>query len=373
MCEHLKGNHSTFEVCRLNDENIDDEIMRQIARSLRFNVYLQCLQLNNNYITDEGVKELCRAIRGHPTLHTIRLGNNYLSDVCTNAFSALMEKNHVLRDLNLTNKWPSMHAHDDPLSATKACHPFISSAGAEKLANMLARGCSLTALSLHDQRILDTGAIAIFLALPKSNLLKLNIGSNQISDAVSGAIGTCLSSSACSLIELIMDGNYFGDAVAEEISRCFATNQKLITLDITDNRITDPGMRALASGVLKNRALGALLVRGNPGDIKVVEEAMKRKESKAPGSALVTPRSGPSTPIASSRSILSSPDAKSQLQRQLLMTPKSSLNSTTASDGYADAENEAKLKKMKERRLDRIKANNRRFNVSICEFHQIFS
>jgi hypothetical protein len=363
MCEHLKGNHSTFEICRLNDENIDDELVSQIARSLRFNVYLQCLQLNNNRITDEGVKELCRAIRGHPTLHTIRLGNNYLSDVSVNAFSALMEKNHVLRDLNLTNKWPPKHKDDDPLAATKAFHPFISSSGADKLASMLTRGCSLTALSLHDQRILDAGAIAIFHSLPKSKLLKLNIGSNQISDAASGALGACLSDPSCTLIELIMDGNNLADASAQELSLCFATNETLVTLDLTSNRINSPGMQALASGLLRNRALGALLVRGNPGDTNAVEKAMELRDSMAPGSAIPTSRSGASTPMASSGLPPTSPGAKSPLQRQLLMTPNC-LPKSAVPDGLVCIDDEVKIKKMRERRLERIQANNRRFNVS---------
>lgn len=372
MCDHIKGNHSTFEICRLNDQNIDDELMCQIARSLRFNVYMQCLQLNNNYITDEGVKELCRAIRGHPTLHTIRLGNNYLSDISVNAFVALMEKNKVLRELNLTNKWQPMGPSERNGGTTsKSLHPCISSAGAEKLASIFSMGCSLTALSLHDQRIGTSGAVSLFEALPKSMLLKLNIGCNQISDNVSAAIKICFSDPTCHLMELIMHGNELGDTVAASFSHCFAINKKLTTLDLSSNRIGGSGMQALASALLNNLTLAAFIVRGNPGDCAAVDEMMLIRDSRAVGSVVGTPRSGATTPMASSRNLFASSyspggeagRSKSPSQRQLLMSPKAQDVESAAEDSI-DPENEAKMKKMKERRLERIQANNRRFNVS---------
>lgn len=280
ICKRVKRNEGTMISCRLSSELMDDELVIRLCSSLRENTCLEKLMLHDNSITDKAILPLCRAIRVHPSLNSLWLGANQLSDQSAEYLSALVEKNNVIKDLNLSNKWPVARW----LDTEKLDHPHISEIGAIKFASALANCCGLTSLSLHDQRVRDRGAVALFEAIPHSSLVLLNVGKNEITDDACAAISSCLAAYCCPLREIFLDHNNIGNNGAVLISHGLSNNIGLFTLDLTANNIAEQGIEALYETLCINETMEAVMVRHNKYPGEVIESLMtERKQEREKG------------------------------------------------------------------------------------------
>ena len=231
--------------------------------------------LHDNSITDKALWPLCKAVRRHPSLNAIWIGKNQISDEGAAILALLIEKNHMIKELNLSNKWPQLRW----LKTEHRDHPHVSYIGASKIASALATCAGLTSLSLHDQYIQDRGAIALFAAIPESNLVTLHIGKNEITDKCCSELSKCLTATFCPLRELFLDHNEIGDSGAVMIGRSLARNSRLYTLDLNSNRLGEQGMEALYESLFANSVLEALMVRNNMYSSDAVDSLMAERKS----------------------------------------------------------------------------------------------
>lgn len=156
-----------------------------------------------------GVHEISLAARWHPSLHTIWLGGNQLTDECTKSICLLLKVNFVVKDINLSNKWPR-HTWT---GANVDVFPHISAVGAQLLADRISRGCSLTSLTLADQRVRDEGAEDLFKSLRGSRLRCLNLMANELTDGCCEVLKACLTCDQ-HLEKLVVSKNHFTDTGA---------------------------------------------------------------------------------------------------------------------------------------------------------------
>lgn len=274
ICKRVKRNEGTMISCRLSSELMDDELVIRLCSALRENSCLQKLMLHDNAITDKAILPLCRALRLHPSVNAIWLGANQLSDTAAEHLSNLLSKNNVVKDINLSNKWPIPRW----LDTEKLDHPHISHIGAAHFASALANCCGLTSLSLHDQRVRDVGAAALFAAIPSSNLVLLNLGKNEITDEACTELSTCLSAHYCPLRELFLDHNQIGNKGAVIISRGLTNNSSLFTLDLNSNRVGEQGIEALYEILCVNETIEALMIRNNEYSGDVIESHLAERK-----------------------------------------------------------------------------------------------
>jgi hypothetical protein len=171
VCADLKRDKFALVRARLNGLRIQDDMASLLARGLEKNTHLQQLMLHDNVITDVGVDAICMALRWHPVLRTLWLGVNSFTDVGARHLAALLSRNRVIKELNISTKWPQNLSTSSTTTSAHALHPHITHIGASYIAKELgATPCggplsSLTSLSLAHQRVRDLGAIALFEAI----------------------------------------------------------------------------------------------------------------------------------------------------------------------------------------------------------------
>ncbi len=255
ICSRLKRNDGLLVRARLNSEDIDDQLVSQLAKSMKHNIYLQHLMLHDNAITDIGVNELTQGARWHPSLHTLWLGANQISDLGARYVSDLCRRNHNIKIVNISNRWPKGGNKDD---VRTALHPHITSIGAECFAKSLRKCCGLTSLCLADQRVRDVGASAIYEALKVCNIRNLSLKGNEITDASCSMLRICLEGNP-RLEKLDISKNAIGDKGTAEIALGLCKNTILQALNLANNVIDIEGMNRLCECTVKNHTLSTLL------------------------------------------------------------------------------------------------------------------
>jgi Ran GTPase-activating protein (RanGAP) involved in mRNA processing and transport len=255
ICSRLKRNDGLMVRARLNSEDIDDQLATQLAKSMRHNIYLQHLMLHDNAITDVGVNELTQGARWHPSLHTLWLGANQISDLGARYISDLCRRNHNIKIVNISNRWPKGGDKDD---VRTALHPHITYIGAECFAKSLRKCCGLTSLCLADQRVRDVGASALYEALKVSNIRNLSLKGNEITDASCAMLRVCLEGNP-KLEKLDISKNNIGDKGAAEIAIGLCKNTILQALNLAHNMIDIEGMNRLCECTVSNHTLSTLL------------------------------------------------------------------------------------------------------------------
>jgi len=131
--KRLLRNDGGLVRCRLNCEEIDDDMLKLLTDVLPKNIYLQHLILHDNAITDKGVEQLAIATRFHPSIHTIWLGGNQISDYGAAHLATLIGLNFNVKDLNLSNRWP----RETWSRREEVMHPHVTVHGAESFATQL--------------------------------------------------------------------------------------------------------------------------------------------------------------------------------------------------------------------------------------------
>lgn len=258
LCKRLKRNDGGTVKVRLASCGIDDDIIKRISDCLLNNTFLQFLILHNNAITDVGVGHLLYALRRHISVHTLWLGGNLISDKGAEALATLVGANSHIKDLILSNKWPT----ERWTNLLTDMHPHITSIGAAYFADKLRQGCGLTSLSLADQRILDEGAKLLFQALKPSQLLSLNLSANKLTNECCNYAKVSLVGSP-SLEKLVLSHNSISDRGAVLISQGIANNHHLKLLDVSFNQIDGAGMKALFVGVGMSASIRSVCTTGN--------------------------------------------------------------------------------------------------------------
>eukprot|EP01039_Chlorochromonas_danica_P011098 gene11098-12361_t len=167
ITERIKADDASLIQVKLSNEGVDDFVLHQICSGLTFNTHLQYLILHNNYITDKGVKRLCGVLACHPRCHTLWLSANKVSDIGMRCLANLLQKNHQLRELNLSNRWPSQVWAQKEFEV----HPH----------NALSLNPVLEKLVLSKNQIADNGAVAIAEGIKVNHFLQtLDLSDNRI-------------------------------------------------------------------------------------------------------------------------------------------------------------------------------------------------
>ncbi|KAK3527862.1 hypothetical protein QTP86_009418 [Hemibagrus guttatus] len=221
------------------------------------------LSLRNNNISDEGVRKLVEKGVHWECFKKLALFNNNLTDDCTKDFAQLLQTKNNFLALRLGNN-------------------NITSQGAEQLAEGLRCNTSLKYLGLWGNKIGDKGAEALADALKESTTL-IWLSSSGVSSRFSGFLLQS-KDTHCRLIgifklcikpllslffdwvtrKMTFEGHYLGFSFLENnVVMCLCASVWKFIRSLADNRVGNPGARALAELVKRSTTLEGLWLNQN--------------------------------------------------------------------------------------------------------------
>ena len=131
------------------------------------------------------------------------------------------------------------------------CH--ITQTGARQICKVLKNElCDVTSLNLCSCSMADECVVTIAESLPATNVTKLSLYSNKITDADVASLSQALQTAACQVTTLDLNENQITDAGVASLSQALQTAACQVTeLDLSENRITDAGVASLSQALQK--------------------------------------------------------------------------------------------------------------------------
>ena len=129
------------------------------------------------------------------------------------------------------------------------CH--ITQTGVRQIFKVLKNElCNVTSLSLCSCSMADECVVTIAESLPSTNVTKLSLHSNKITDAGVASVSQALQTVACQVTTLHLNENQITDAGVASLSQALQTAACQVTkLDLSENQITDAGVASLSQAL----------------------------------------------------------------------------------------------------------------------------
>jgi Ran GTPase-activating protein (RanGAP) involved in mRNA processing and transport len=271
----------SLQACQLGNEGLD----QLCPVLLQGNPPLEHVNLSGNGITDTGAVALALAIRYHPTLRELLLAWNGISDIGTTALAQAVNTTRLqILDLAgvIEGRGGGSRAsflRTDQLQQG-VCN--IGDAGCESLAQSLAFGssgssgnssgssgssgsCSLESLTLSRQhRITKTGIAALSSGLVHCRYLKhLELQRIPVDDDGAVALASALALPSSVLITLELTINKISNRGAKALATSLACNKTLENLGLNQSAIGLEGLKALEAAAAVNTTLHRLELYGH--------------------------------------------------------------------------------------------------------------
>ena len=243
----------------LSNNSIGINGMKAFANSLRNCTKLTYLDLSKNLIDHEGAVTLADGLKVCTRISSLNLSNNSMGDAGVKEFAY-----HTLR-INSTS-----------LTLLDLSSNSIGFNGIRTLADALKYCTNLTSLDLSGNLIGDDGTKALASVLKgRSNLLSLKIHRNDINgfNAVADIIKKC-----SKMHTLEIGPSDFASGI-KPLSQCLKKCSDLKILSLRQACIGQEGIKSLAKGLKKSKALSEIDVHGNDigdgGGIKAIASMLK--------------------------------------------------------------------------------------------------
>ena len=129
------------------------------------------------------------------------------------------------------------------------CH--ITQTGVRQICKVLNNElCNVTSLSLCSCSMADECVVTIAESLPSTNVTKLSLYSNKITDAGVASLSQALQTAACQVTTLDLSENQITDAGVASLCQALQTAAcQVTTLDLSRNQITDTGVASLCQAL----------------------------------------------------------------------------------------------------------------------------
>ena len=129
------------------------------------------------------------------------------------------------------------------------CH--ITQTGVRQICNVLKNElCNVTSLSLCSCSMADECVVTIAESLPSTNVTKLSLYSNKITDAGVASLSQALQTAACQVTTLSLSESQITDAGVASLSQALQTAAcQVTTLNLSENQITDAGVASLSQAL----------------------------------------------------------------------------------------------------------------------------
>ena len=184
----------------INHNWICNEAADNIAAVLSQNTYLNELYLANNYIEASDIIVLCKGMSKISDLTHLDMSCNKITDEAAHDIAALLSHNPELKELDLSNNLMQatgatriFNVIIANLNKMNICNNVITDEAADAMANFLSQSSKLKEFDVSYNYIRAVGAVKIFQAIKRSNVSKLNMSNNMITDDATHDITAALS------------------------------------------------------------------------------------------------------------------------------------------------------------------------------------
>lgn len=228
---------------------LGDNLLLLLADSLPS--HTSHLLIQDNRLTDQGIVKLLQVIENSKLqLETLDLSENHIRKLGADELCKFIQQAKSLVKLSLRN----MNITDS--IARSICQTFhqVSS--------------NLISLNLSDNKIEDSGAIAIAGAIKETHLTELDLSWNSIKHIGAIAIADVIQESN-DIQSLDLSWNAIGTTsdqqrnVAKAISDMLERNSSLTHLDLSHNQLNTIDCTSISEGLSKNHSLLGLHMTGN--------------------------------------------------------------------------------------------------------------
>ena len=213
------------------------EAVDSIVVVLSQNVHLEKLYLANNYLEDSGIIALCEGMRNISHLTHLDMSCNKITDEAALVIATFLFHNSTLTELDLSNNLiqatgakmiiNELTVHPN-LNKMNICKNAITDEAADAMANFLSQSTKLKEFDVSYNYIQTVGAVKIFQAIKSSNLSKLKMNNNLITDDATHDIIAVLST-ATKLKEIdLKDNKMIHFAIHNLPKDCISEATKLI-------------------------------------------------------------------------------------------------------------------------------------------------
>ncbi|XDV53588.1 hypothetical protein PO909_022058 [Leuciscus waleckii] len=219
---------------RLRSCDISDEDYAVLSLALRSNPSLRELDLSGNNITESKLKKISPLLE-HPQCKLQKLvERDYFSDGGCTVLSSALRSNPCLRELDLSEN-------------------NFGDLGVKVISSLLADPqCKLEKLELRSCWIWDGGCADLSSALRSNpSLRELDLSGNNFGNAGVKQLSDLLADQQCKLEKLGLRSCNISDEACADLSSALRSNLSLRELGLSENKITDSGMKQL-SDLLKH-------------------------------------------------------------------------------------------------------------------------
>jgi Ran GTPase-activating protein (RanGAP) involved in mRNA processing and transport len=242
ICQKLINNDTSFQVVELLHPRIDDVFARVLAQALSENNTVTTFILSCYALVDDGAYSIGNVLGCNMFIRKLQLRDlRNAREICT--FFKLLQQNTVVEELSLR-------------------HCDICPRGAEIVSNFFEQHPRLQEIRITDCNFLEN-SLDILCQGIKSNvtiqrlyLVNDSINQNQI-------IGVAQMLSVSCIRELYLGENDFGDEGITIIADGVRASQSLRLLDLRSNMITSSGALALQGMIVSNQYLLSLNLSWN--------------------------------------------------------------------------------------------------------------
>jgi len=260
--------------------SIPDNAAESLAHFLSQNCKLEDLDLGYNELKGAGTIKIAE-MSTITSLRKFDICNNSITDDAAESLAQFLSQNCKLEELDLgNNKLKSVGAIKiakmrtiTSLRRFDICNNSITNDAAKSLAHFLSRNHKLEELNLGHNKLEAAGAIKIAKLSSITNLRRLNIHGNNITDDAAESVAYFLSQNR-KLEEIDLSYNNFKAAGAIKIAE-LSSIKNLRKLNIHGNSITDDAAISVAHFLSQNCNLEEVFLGYNKlqaaGAIKIIE------------------------------------------------------------------------------------------------------
>eukprot|EP00771_Trimastix_marina_P002282 gnl/Trimastix_PCT/3402.p1 GENE.gnl/Trimastix_PCT/3402~~gnl/Trimastix_PCT/3402.p1 ORF type:complete len:405 (-),score=82.97 gnl/Trimastix_PCT/3402:30-1175(-) len=273
-----------IEVLELSWNKLGDSAASALARLIESNHTLRSLDVRHNHIGLYGAEALARSLaaaheegRTSPSLEALRLAGNPIGNRGALHLAQALQVNEQMRELDLDNceletesviAFSTMLLSNTTLASLSLSNPRLFSLQEETVmhfAAMLTTNTSLVRLDLSKHAMRDEACRTLCAHLQRNaSLQSLSLRCNRLTMEGGIALGGLLCTSP--IVELNLSANRIADPGAVAIARSLASNTSLLTLDLSYNGIGPQGLTEIAHALRANEALTTLRLWGNRFD-----------------------------------------------------------------------------------------------------------
>ena len=304
----LKHNNSLQEL-NLSRSEMTNEGVKQLSEAITINKALLKLRISKNWITSEGIVDFLKVIVSNSVLQSLDITHNNITkcgliqiEQCIKerlsplkVFISWNEiKDENVNVLKSTIKCLSYNSHNDTIESSDikedewSLHNISNvEYRAAFLCDCLKEDNTLQCLKLSENKIFTdkSSHITNLMMFTKvieinTNIQKLDMSYNSISDDGAAAISDCLKKNV-SLQELNLAYNNITNEGVKKISEAITMTATLQKLNLNKNSISDDGVEAVSKSLKINRSLQELNLQRHQGEFAVITEKGVKSISEA--------------------------------------------------------------------------------------------